>query len=153
MQQSTIGQRARWSMLVLIMTIVPATFAAAPVNVTFFGSKALHGYDPVAYFADSKPVEGLPEFELEWMGAKWRFASAEHRDLFKAQPEKYAPQYGGYCAFAVAKSKLVDIDPAAWSIIDGKLYLNYDLDIQKQWKADAAGFIAKADKNWPTLVK
>jgi YHS domain-containing protein len=124
-----------------------------PVNATFFGKTAIHGYDSVAYQTEGKPVPGKADFEFEWMGAKWRFATAEHRDAFKSAPEKYAPQYGGYCAYAVSQGRLADIDPKAWSIVSGKLYLNYDQDIQKKWQADVPGYIAKADKNWPGVLK
>lgn len=124
-----------------------------PVNATVFGKTAIHGYDSVAYFTDGKPVPGKPEFDLEWMGAKWRFATAEHRDAFKSAPEKFAPQYGGYCAYAVSQGRLADIDPNSWSIVGDKLYLNYDKDIQKKWQLDTAGYIAKADKNWPGVLK
>jgi hypothetical protein len=86
------------------------------------------------------------------MGATWRFASAEHRDLFAKSPGKYAPQYGGYCAYAVANGKTADIDPAAWTVRDGRLFLNYDADVQKKWLADPDGYIAKADANWPKMV-
>ena len=107
----------------------------------------------MAYFTDAKPVAGSAQFEHSWNGATWRFASAEHRDLFAANPAKYAPQYGGYCAYGVSKGGKYPIDPQAWSVIDGKLYLNYDLDVQKTWSKDTKGFIAKADGNWVKLEK
>lgn len=140
--------------VVLLSLIVPSiAWSKDPINATLFGKTAIHGYDPVAYFTDGKPVEGKGELEFEWKAAKWRFASAEHRDAFKNAPEKYAPQYGGYCAYAVAQGHLADIDPKAWSIVNGKLYLNYDLDVQTKWKADIPGYITKADKNWPGVLK
>jgi YHS domain-containing protein len=129
-----------------------AALALSPINSTLFGSKAIKGYDPVAYFTDGKPVKGDKQFTLEWNGATWFFASAEHRDLFKAEPEKYAPQYGGYCAWAVCQGNTADIDPDAWKIIGGRLYLNYDADIQEKWSADIPGNIQKADANWPKLL-
>jgi YHS domain-containing protein len=135
-----------------------AAFAAAParavspVNKSFFGNVAIEGYDPVAYFTDGKPVEGKSDFTLDWKGATWRFASAEHRDLFAKDPEKYAPQYGGYCAYAVAQGSTAGIDPEAWTVHDGKLYLNYDKKIQAKWLADMASYIGKADANWPKMV-
>lgn len=128
-------------------------WSKAPVNTTLFGNTAIHGYDPVAYFTDGKPVPGKEDFQLEWMGAKWRFATAEHRELFKNDSEKYAPQYGGYCAYAVSQGHVADVDPNAWSIVGGKLYLNYSHDIQKTWQADVPGYVTKADKNWPGVVK
>ncbi len=126
--------------------------AEKPVNATLFGV-AIKGYDPVAYFTDAKPVKGESEFAFEWMGATWRFASAAHRDSFQAAPEKYAPQYGGFCAWAVSQDYTAGIDPAAWKIVNGKLYLNYSLEVQKKWEGDVPGNIAKADVNWPKLLK
>lgn len=113
---------------------------------------AVAGYDPVAYFTDGKAVEGSSEFSTEWKGATWRFASAAHRDRFKAEPDAYAPQYGGYCAWAVSQNKTASIDPQAWKIVDGKLYLNYDKDVQAKWEKDVPGNIRKADANWPGLL-
>jgi hypothetical protein len=85
------------------------------------------------------------------MGATWRFASAEHRDMFAASPEQYAPRYGGYCSYAVSQGHTASIDPEAWKIVDGKLYLNYSKGVQKMWEKDQAGYIGKADANWPGL--
>lgn len=112
---------------------------------------AAHGYDVVAYFTDNKPVKGSAQFTQEWMGARWQFASAEHRELFAKDPSRYAPQYGGYCAWAVGHHATADIDPAAWRIVDGKLYLNYSPGIQKKWEQDRAKWIGEADRNWPSL--
>ncbi len=126
--------------------------AVAPVNTTLFGI-AIKGYDPVAYFKAGQPTKGDSAFTHEWGGATWRFASAANRDAFKAAPEKYAPQYGGYCAWAVAQGDTAGIDPAAWKIVAGKLYLNYSPDVQKKWAGDEPGNIAKADTHWPKLLK
>lgn len=112
---------------------------------------AIRGTDPVAYFTEGRPVEGSSKFTTKWNGATWHFASAENRDKFIASPETYAPQYGGYCAWAVAQGSTASTDPDAWRIVDGKLYLNYSLDVQKQWEQDIPGNIVKADKNWPGL--
>jgi len=125
--------------------------AEKPVNATLFGV-AIKGYDAVAYFTDSKPVEGNSDFTFEWNGAKWRFANAEHLTAFKAAPEKYTPQYGGYCAWAVSQGYTAGIDPAAWKIVEGKLYLNYNTDVQKKWSNDIPGNVGKADKNWPVIL-
>jgi YHS domain-containing protein len=125
--------------------------AGGVVNSSFLGGVAIEGTDPVAYFTESKPVEGSSDFEHEWMGATWRFVSAENRDRFAADPEKYAPQYGGYCAWAVAHGYTAKIDPEAWKIVDGKLYLNYSKDVQAQWAQDIPGNIAKGDANWPKI--
>ena len=125
-------------------------WAIDPVNKTPDGS-ALKGYDPVAYFTEDKPVKGIAEFLYEWIGAKWYFSSAANRDLFIAAPEKYAPQYGGYCAYAVSKGHTADINPNVWKIVNGKLYLNNGYLAGKLWQRDIPGNIDKADKNWPRL--
>ena len=123
-----------------------------PVNVDKKGI-AIKGYDPVAYFTEGEPVKGSAEFQHEWNSAIWHFSSAEHRDMFKAEPEKYAPQYGGYCAYAVSQGKTANIDPDAWKIVDGKLYLNLNKRIHRKWEKDIPGYIKKADKNWPGVLK
>src|SRR5262245_7670955 len=99
-------------------------------------SLAMRGYDAVAYFTDAHSIRGLAAFEFTWKGARWRFASAAHRDQFVKAPEQYAPQFGGYCAWAVAHGYTADGDPNAWKIIDGKLYLNYSKRVQKKWETD-----------------
>ena len=137
-------------LLVLALQTAPAQ-AGGVINSSFLGSVAIEGVDPVAYFTAGRPVEGSSEHESEWMGATWRFASAENRDKFAAEPEKYAPQYGGYCAWAVAQGYTAKIDPQAWKIVDGKLYLNYSPDAKAQWSADVPGNIAKGDANWPKI--
>ena len=129
----------------------PARAAEPPVFSA--SGVAIRGYDPVAYFTDGKPVRGKAEFAHVWNGATWHFASAENRDRFKAEPAKYAPQYGGYCAYAVSKGYVAPIDPTAWRIVDGKLYLNYNADIQKTWASDIPGYIGRADANWPKVLK
>ena len=112
---------------------------------------AIRGYDPVAYFDQGKPVEGSPEHSLEWQGVTWHFASAGHRSAFEQNPEKYAPAYGGFCAYAVAKGQLASVDPTAWKIVDGTLYLNYSHSIQDKWEQDIPGHIETAEMNWPDL--
>lgn len=134
------------------MTAAPFVRAEKPVNTTFTGV-AIKGYDPVAYFLEGKPVKGDSDFSFNWNGAEWRFASAAHRDAFKADPVKYAPQYGGYCAWAVSRGYTAGIDPEAWKIVNGRLYLNYSLKVQEQWSADIPGNIAKAEENWPKILK
>lgn len=136
----------------LLLSATAAAAALAPVNRTLFGGLAIDGYDPVAYFLDGRPAEGRKEYSFAWRGATWRFASAAHRDLFASRPEAYAPQYGGYCAWAVSQGYTAGIDPAAWTIHDGKLYLNYDLEVQERWRRDVPGHVAKGDVNWPKLL-
>lgn len=113
---------------------------------------AIRGTDPVAYFIQGGPVAGSSEFTHTWNNATWQFASAENRDLFAANPEQYAPQYGGFCAWAVSQGYTASIDPNAWRIVDGKLYLNYSRGVQRRWERDIPGNINKADTNWPEVL-
>lgn len=113
---------------------------------------AIAGADPVAYFTNSAYVPGKPEFTHEWNGATWQFSSAKNRDSFAATPEAFVPQYGGFCAWAVSQGYTADIDPTAWKIVAGKLYLNYNADIQTKWSKDIPGNITKANKNWPGVL-
>jgi len=130
-------------------------FAAAPAlaldPVFSDDGLAIRGYDPVAYFTDGKPIEGKAEFTYSYEGTDWRFASAANRDAFAADPARYAPQYGGYCAWAVSEGYTAPIDPDAWRIENGKLYLNYSKSVQRDWAEDIPGNISKADANWPGL--
>lgn len=114
---------------------------------------ALHGYDPVAYFRDARATPGTAEHSLTWRGATWRFASAENRRLFEQEPERYAPRYGGYCAYAMSINRIADIDPDAWEIVDGKLYLNNNRAVHALWKVGKQGRIAKADGHWNAYPK
>jgi hypothetical protein len=122
----------------------------SPFNIDKKGV-ALHGYDVVSYFDSPAPLLGSDTISYNFMGATWKFSSAENRKKFAQARMKYLPQYGGYCAKAVSENKLVDIDPLAYKIVDGKLYLNYDMKVQKIWEEDISGRIAKADANWPAL--
>lgn len=124
--------------------------SAAPVYAE--GGIAIDGTDPVAYFTEGRPVPGQAEFTYAWKGATWRFASAAHRDAFAADPEAYAPQFGGYCAWAVAEGYVASTVPEAWRIVDGKLYLNYSRRIQRRWERDIAGNIARGRANWPKVL-
>jgi hypothetical protein len=110
---------------------------------------ALKGYDVVAYYTQEKPVQGSAEFVHKWKNAAWQFSTAENRDLFAANPEKYAPQFGGYCAYGVTKGYLAPIDPAAWKVVGEKLYLNYNLETQKEWQKNQADNIATGIRLWP----
>lgn len=111
----------------------------------------LHGYDPVAYFTAGAPSQGSPEFSAEFDGGTYLFASAANRDTFVAQPANYAPAYGGFCAMGTALEKKLDGDPEVWRIVDGRLYLNVNADVQKRWSEDVPGNIVKADANWPQI--
>ena len=114
---------------------------------------AIRGYDPVAYFTESRPVKGSSSITANYQGGTYHFASAENRDLFKAEPERYAPQYGGYCAYGMSKGFVVSTDPNAWTIHNDKLYLNYSLGVRKTWLKNKDGHIAKADVNWADKLK
>ena len=114
---------------------------------------AIRGTDPVAYFTEGEAVAGSTEYETEWQDAVWRFASAENQELFEEDPEAYAPQYGGYCAKALSEGNVVSVDPEAWKIVDGKLYLNYSKEVQEQWSQDVPGNIALADEMWPNVLE
>ena len=116
-------------------------------------SIALKGFDVVAYFQQEQAIPGNPNFNYQWGNVNWQFSTAENRDLFVQNPEKYVPQYGGFCAWAVSQGYTAPIDPNAWKIVDGKLYLNANPRIQKRWAKDIPGNITKADKNWPGLAK
>lgn len=139
----------------ILMSSVPAsseTKLVEPVNKDRNGI-ALKGYDPVAYFRANAAQKGSAQFLHTWKGAKWHFSTGENRDEFARQPEKYAPQFGGYCAWAVSKNYTADADPLTWKIIDGKLYVNYNKDVQNKWQEGVSGRIADANKNWPGLHK
>jgi len=135
-----------------LMSSAPGRSLVDPVNRNGQGV-ALKGYDPVAYFEQGRPVQGSPQFSHRWMEATWWFATAEHRDLFTKDPQKYAPQFGGYCAYALSEGYTANIDPEAWKIVDGKLYLNYSRGVQKKWEEDLQRRIQAAEKNWPALHK
>jgi YHS domain-containing protein len=138
--------------LFLLMTLLAAgKDPVAAVNTK--GGVAVKGYDTVAYFNQSKPVKGSSQFTHEWMGARWQFASQANLDAFRKEPERYAPKFGGYCAWAVSNNYTADIDAEAWKIVDGKLYLNYSKDVQKKWEQDQYNRIQSAEKNWPGLHK
>ncbi len=112
---------------------------------------AIHGYDPVAYFKESKPVKGDKKYSLSWKSANWYFISQQNLDAFKANPGMYAPQYGGYCAYGLANGHKATTEPDAWLISNGKLYLNYNKDVQVKWKEKQAEYIQTADTIWPGI--
>lgn len=144
-----------------LLTISHTALAAPPINTLeregLFGYEhngiAIRGYDTVAYFTLGKPVEGADKFSTDWSDATWKFSSQEHLDLFVADPEKYAPQYGGYCAYGVAQMNLVKIEPDQWTIIDEKLYLNFNAKLNKAWKKDTVGYIDTANALFEKLLK
>jgi YHS domain-containing protein len=149
--------RGLWRVLaVAVLVCAVPSVARAESPEVFTGSikgVAINGYDPVAYFTEKKPVAGKADITHSWKGTTWRFASAQNRDAFKAAPEKYAPQYGGYCAYAVAKGYTAKTDPQAWRVVDDKLYLNYSKSVQSTWEKDIPGYIRSGNKNWPAVLK
>jgi YHS domain-containing protein len=140
-------------LLALAAVLVSASALAGNlVNVSGASGTALAGYDPVAFFTDAKPVNGSPFISASYQGATYFFASDEHKALFVASPDKYAPQFGGFCAYGVAIDALFPVDINTWQVRNGKLYLNLNSEILKKFNADFDGNAAKADKNWPKLV-
>jgi YHS domain-containing protein len=136
-----------------VVIATPAAFADKdPVYTGRFSNTAVEGHDAVAYFTQGKPVKGSKDFSTEYQGAEFRFASAENLATFKADPAKYAPQYGGYCAWAVSQGMTAKGDADHWAIVDGKLYLNYNKKIQETWNEDRPGFITTANAEWPNVL-
>ncbi len=129
----------------------PSAMAATP-EVYAEGGIAVDGTDVVAYFTDGAPVAGDEAITFDYMGATWQFASEANRDAFAADPAAYAPQYGGYCAYAVSQGYTASTVPEAWSIVDDKLYLNYSTGVRRRWSRDIPGNIAAADANWPSVL-
>lgn len=126
-------------------------FAGEAIGAAVAGKVAIEGYDPVAYFADGRAAAGSDKFEYAWNGATWRFASAQHRDTFAANPERYAPQYGGYSAYGVSLGSIDASDPRIWSIVEEKLYLNASKEVRAQWLAAVPSYIGTANGKWPNL--
>ena len=128
-------------------------FAANGVNIVSSNGLAIHGYDPVAYFTDSKAIEGKKEFTVEYLSNKWVLSSAVNKQAFLANPESYIPQYGGFCAFAASQNAIANTDPYAWTIHNKKLFLNYSIGTRGIWLKDKEKLIIDADRNWPELLK
>ncbi len=136
------------------VALVPAAHAEKPpVYTGFLSNVAVGGHDPVAYFTDGRPVKGERAFSTTYQGAEFRFASQENLDRFLADPKAYAPAYGGYCAWAVSQGYTAKGDPDIWTIVDGRLYLNFNRQVQADWEQDIPGFIASADANWPSVLE
>jgi len=146
-----------WVLLTLLIIpiflsgAVLADKPAKPVNQTSKGV-AVKGYDMVSYFVDGQPTKGSQQITYDWNDVTWRFSSTDNRDLFADNPQKYAPQYGGYCAYGVSQGATVSFNPKAWTIVDDKLYLNLSKRIQKKWEKDIPGYIDSANQKWPGLI-
>jgi len=134
------------------LLVSSVALALDPIYTSFFSNVAIKGYDTVAYFTENKAVKGSKDFVTEHKGATWHFSSQENLDLFLSEPEKYEPQYGGYCAYAVAQNTTASIKPELFTIVDDKLYLNYNTKINDQWQSNKEEFIQQADANWPALL-
>ena len=147
-----ITRRASIRLVIAGVTLIATGRFAMAGKINTNGSDfAIEGYDPVAYFSEAKPVEGSSAFTATHDGATWRFSSAANRDLFLADPEKYAPQYGGFCAYAVALGKKFDGDPRYADIVGGKLYLFVNAEIFAKYKKDSKRMLAKAEATWPSI--
>lgn len=133
--------------ILLIISLLTGGAAATAQTV------AIRGYDAVAFFTSGQAVKGADSLAVEFAGQTWRFASASHRKLFQENPESYLPQFDGFCAYAAGNNYVYEADPEAWTIVDGKLYFNYSLDIRKMWTANRDSLIAAGHKNWPGLKK
>ena len=134
-----------------LLLVLPFAMAGEPA-VFATDEGAIRGYDPVAYFTVGAATRGSDQFSAEWQGSTFRFANADNLAAFKADPAAYAPQYGGYCAYALSKGAIAGTVPEAWSIVDGKLYLNYSTAVQQRWKQDIPGNIRAANANWPAVL-
>ena len=129
-----------------------ALYAVEPIQTSFLSSTAVSGYDTVAYFTEGVAIKGTKEFAHEWMDAKWLFSSEENLELFKAKPEFFMPQFGGYCAYAVGLGKTARGNPTQFTVVDGKLYLNYNSKTKVLWEDDQEELISAAEKHWPELL-
>jgi YHS domain-containing protein len=142
----------RFCLAVVLLLSVGNAFAIDAIYTSWYDDIAVKGFDTVAYFTENAAVEGKKTHTLEWNGATWRFSSAANKALFEADPEKYAPQYGGYCAWAVSQNQTASIEPEQFTIVDGKLYLNYNQEVKEKWLVDTSTNINVGDKNWPGLL-
>ena len=146
-----LTRRAAFAALAFAGIALAAPAVAEKPGIFAVDGVAVRGYDVVAYFTLGKPTPGRAEYAHAWQGATWRFANAEHLAAFKADPQKYAPQYGGYCAYGVSQGYAVPIDPNAWRIVNGKLYLNFNATVQSRWVQDIPGYVRAADGKWPNV--
>ncbi len=161
MSQSKRSSVAGFTFIVALVAALSGVWsgsaqAGSKVNTGYFGGVAIMGYDPVAYFTEARATKGSPEFRHDFLGETWHFANASHRDAFAADPVAYAPQYGGYCAGEILYADVTtgvttNVEPRAWRIIEGKLYLFYDRGYAEAFEKNAKEWVAKADRNWPTV--
>jgi YHS domain-containing protein len=139
------------SQLLFLLLIVPV-FSNGQVSEVFTTDEgAIRGYDLVSYFTENKPIKGVKEHSTVYLNVSWYFSSSDNLEKFRTDPEKYLPQFGGYCAYGMSRGYKAKTEPDAWSIVDGKLYLNYNMDVRKIWNENQSEFIRKANENWPTV--
>jgi len=136
----------------IIAPAAPAYAEKPPVYTAAFSNVGVNGYDVVAYFSAGQPTRGVAQFKTTHNGVEYRFANAANLAAFRANPARYLPQYGGYCAWAVSQGYTASADPTNWRIVDGRLYLNYNDEIQRRWEGDIAGHIRSANANWPDVL-
>ena len=149
---TAIQSLSRGLILLVALAFTPLALANDPIETGTFNNKAIYGYDTVAYFTQNQAVEGDEDISSEYKGAVWYFSSVENKALFDAAPEKYAPQYGGYCAYAMSRGRFVGVDEEAFTIYNGKLYLNYSKSVREDWSEDKDGFIKLADIEYPANI-
>ena len=143
----------RWFVVLLSIAFTSALLAAGGINTKPSAGAAIHGYDPVAYFVEGEAKPGDKAISYQHQGIIWKFSTEKNKQSFIESPEAYIPQYGGHCAYAASKSYIADADPEAWTIHQGKLYLNYNKSVRSTWQSNRDPNINKADKNWPELLK
>ena len=143
----------KFQLIALIVSITIGTLQAQSVKFNSTDGIAIKGYDAVAYFMLQKAMPGDKTYTYNWSGSHWQFSSQANLDSFKLSPEKYAPQYGGFCAYGCSANHLSPTEPNAWTIVDNKLYLNYNMKVKDMWLKDTTNLIKKADSLWPSLNK
>ncbi|MEO1609520.1 MAG: YHS domain-containing (seleno)protein [Pseudomonadota bacterium] len=153
-RNSTIGITFLYALTLIVVTFGVQSAANAKPAINTLGTPglAIKGYDPVAYFEERRPRKGLVQFTLKHKGVEWRFSSAVNRARFQANPAKYEPAYGGYCAYGVSRGYLVKIEPDAWSIVNGRLYLNYNRQVRATWNKQPEVYIQRANANFSNLI-
>ena len=136
----------------IALTLATPARATSPAIFSRRGI-AINGYDPVAYFISSEPVRGNPDLTVDWKNVTWQFSNLENKDIFLSNPKGYVPQYGGYCAYAAAHNEVASTTAQAWTVYQGRLYLNYSLDVRDLWQRDIPGHIMRANSNWPAILQ
>ena len=143
----------KFLLTLLVLVSLSSLVAARQLLNLDRGGVAIQGYDPVAFFTDSRPVKGNPAYQSDFNGAKYYFVSAEHKAAFDKEPAKYEPQFGGFCAYGASHGAKAPIKIEAWQIVNGRLLMQYDLDVKDTFNKDQQGNLKKADQNWPGLVE